>query len=114
MKIKPGDRIHYKKPGDAGTYRRTVRSLAGKYAVVFFKKKDIFVGFEYILRIEKTRKKAPGGRNKLAAAMFKKGIRNEDLAARSGYSVGTVDRARRGKRVLPLTLSTLIETAGVL
>lgn len=54
------------------------------------------------------------GQTDLSEGMYQKGIRNVDLAEKSGYSVETVDRARRGLRVKPRTLAELVETLGKL
>ena len=48
--------------------------------------------------------------NPISALMNQKRITNEEAAVNSGYSVGTVDRVRRGIRVKPRALQDITET----
>jgi hypothetical protein len=118
--IKTGDKIYFHRPNphhtrgdglDKYNYR-TVR------AVTLHGLKIYHMGLLIVIPLVDVRgiksKNRTHGKNELSQLMFLHGIRNEDVAEKSGYAVTTVDRARNHRegasKVKPRTLSDLMDT----
>lgn len=105
--ISAGDRVsfdtglrHY------GHITRTVHDVAPTWVSVYLRKKL------FLLPVEKITSHVKTGniRNLVSSEMFRLRITNEQVAEKSGYSVGTIDRIRRGLRVKPRTLADIMDT----
>lgn len=112
--IKSGDRVYLHISKTIRSCYRTVRSVSEAGVRIYSDKLIITVPHSQIIRVIKPLGDKIRGASKLSQLMHEYGIRNEDLADRSGYSIGTVDRARRGLMVKDYTLADLLLTVKTL
>ena len=110
--IKSGDHISFYCNRLKCSRTREVKAVTEEGIKIYHGGKMIFIQQNIIKYIVREIGNNIRGRTELSEAMYQKGIRNEDLAEKSGYSVGTVDRARRGLRVKQCTLSDLVDSVG--
>jgi hypothetical protein len=91
-----------------------VRAVKGDLLKIYHLGNFIYLKADQIQKVVRSIGKKIRGKTPLSEAMYQKGVRNEDLADKSGYSVGTVDRARRGLRVKAATLTDLMDSVAQL
>jgi hypothetical protein len=101
--------LHRKKSDYPYCYR-TVRAVDGDNIKIYHLGQIITVQSGQIIKIVSKIESKIRGINTLSELMYQKGITNEDLADKTGYSTGTIDRARRGIRVKTRTLSDIWDT----
>lgn len=111
--IKSGDWIYfhrdnYRNP-DLHCCYRTVRAVVPGGVKVYHLGLIIILPFDQINKVTKLIGHVRGI-TELSKAMYRKGITNEALSIKSGYSLGTVDRVRRDIRVKPRTLADIWDT----
>lgn len=119
--IKTGDRVYFYHPSpnrdEAEKYNhRTVRAVVPGGLKIYHYGQLIFVPLGDIRHV-KRRHKTPRG-NELARLMYTNGLRNEDVADKSGYAVTTVDRARNERtdraQIKPRTMADILDTVRLL
>lgn len=109
--ISQGDRVYLKnKIQGKDNFYRNVRAVVTGGIKIYYSGQMKIVPLEDVIKLVRESAKIEGITD-LSKKMYNKGIRNEDLSEKSGYSVGTVDRARRGVRVKQITLQDLIDSA---
>jgi uncharacterized protein YerC len=105
--IKSGDHVSFHCPRLKCSRTRAVKTVLAEGVLVLHGGERIVIEYSNITSVTAKESK---GRTELSQLMYHKGVRNEDAAEKSGYSVGTIDRARRGLRVKPRTLADILET----
>lgn len=111
MKIQSGDKVYFhRKRSDYHYCYRTVRSVDPGGVKIYHLGQLITLNHDDIIKVVKTIGDVKRGINTLSESMYQKGLRNEDVAFISGYSIGTVDRARRGIRVKLATLQDIMDS----
>ncbi len=113
MSIKSGDRVYLHLPGVSKYCYRLVRSVKNGKVQVFHLKQIIDIDPLEIRKVVVRIGRKKRGKTELSRMMYLNGVKNEELADKSGYSVGTVDRARRGIRVKPATLQDLKDSVAL-
>lgn len=114
MDIKSGDHISFYCTRLKYSRTREVKAVTEKGIKILHGGEMVFIHPSIVTSIVRKIGNGIRGRTELSETMYQKGIRNEDLSDKSGYSVGTVDRARRGLRVKPNTLRDLMDSVALL
>lgn len=113
MDIKSGDHVAFYCTRLKCSRTREVKAVTDKGIKILHGGEMIFIQPSIVTSVVRKIGNGIRGRTELSESMYQKGVRNEDLAEKSGYSVGTVDRARRGIRVKPATLQDIMDSVAL-